>query len=371
MIEFIRELNLDLIGKICSFMDDTTIYNLLQTNKEMKNIITKAKDNILQLREYEPKYDDYSSIVTSNKNSLKYEYNHEYDDIKLMNYIRTNEVEDVHRFATRNETTSLIMLTPESNETHERSDIISSIKVKGDIRDLKLEFASQTIISKGFDAILKLNILEKDEEGFIEIMQPFVRCLPLFVIQFFDAHIWLQTCGLIVLKVTKCSISPQYMINNSWLNVPCRIPITTAKWYYRLLHYDKQVSNVINIKCIEKSIGIHIVIWNDNKLICNRNKVRLFQLDISNKNQIMISARKLHTSKMCQSKIYNLRTKLRWGYYIPLDALEIQPSDTIDLRVVFKQKMEHKFNIDVIYWYEDIYRFYKTGLVEDIEIASI
>lgn len=327
----------EVYAKICSFTDDLTIFNLSTSCKKFNELANMDKNNdfIVSLKDIEKTYDRYyfyDDELSEQKRGLPTSTNTE------LYILEHTKVEDIHRFSSNKEVASCLILTPESENAQSISHIITSISIKGDIKNIELEFSNRILISKHFP----LEILEKNEDGSYEILKPFISYIPLFVADYFDTALRFTSKGSIEIKITKYRLSNYYMNLVSWLsaaNRTCKIPL--HKTEHIVLKHILYTYN-IPLTITENVIGISI-------RVKDMNNIRLFIITTQH-NQYIISAKSVLCTTIANSKYYNLNTKLKGVYYISFDGLHFHNTKTFDLQIVPKNECNDIYDIQIIKW---------------------
>lgn len=306
----------ELLGKICSFTDDNTIHNLSSSSRLLCNLLNNAKDYIQIYKENETMYDEYPLF-----NSWEATQQHLQLEAPLQIQMHTR-IEDIHNFETTHDAASVIILTPESLEHAQTSHLITSIKVKGDIRTLALNLANDTLITEGFP-ISALNAI--DDDGYIEVLKPFAPFLPLFCVGYFDASLVLRTKGPISIKVQKCRLSPYYINRLQTSSLQCIVPLMRANIVHvnQLKAVKGQTDAILVSPSVKQpsTIGLSIFITNNQGQQVNIKDIRAFIIIVNKEPPQIISARSTHTSCIQQTPFYNIDIKFKYGFYIPLASL--------------------------------------------------
>jgi hypothetical protein len=354
LITLFQTITPELLGKICSFTDDNTIYNLLSSSRLLYNSLKDAKDYIHIYKANEPKYDKYP-LFRSCETIPQYL---QHDTMASLNIQIHTKIEDIHNFETTHDAASVIVITPESLEHAQISHLVTSIKVKGNIRALALNFAKYTLIPEDFP-ISALKAI--DEEGYIEILHPFVPFLPLFCVDYFDTTLALRTKGPISIKVQKCRVSPYYINHLQTSSLPCIVPImrTNIIRVNELKSINGQTDAILVSPNVtqQSSIGMSIFITNNQGQQMNIKNIRAFILEINDEPSQIISARSTHISCIQQTPYYNNNIKFKYGFYMPLPYLLPYNATThlnLKLKVVTsKPQTVCSMNVCVVYYFND------------------
>jgi hypothetical protein len=275
----------------------------------------------------------------------------------------------------------VLVITEDSphNDIDQVSHLITSIRLKGNIKSVHLTFAENIIHSQEFPT----NSLVQDEDGYIEILNAFAPFLPLFCVHKFDTLMRLKTQGPITVKVKKCRLSQNYIQCLQWNQLPLPLPIVrTHATFTAIARAIKGVTQNICIPATQavqnsKSLGLYIMVKNNQGDYINKKYIRGFVLmfaDPSFCNESTIpryepftfSARAMHVSSITQTSHFNLppSTRLNHGYYIPLTMLDASQKDVhtsnqyIHLKVLLGTQTTTSFTVQVIYFYQDTLNFY-------------
>jgi hypothetical protein len=331
-----------------------------------------AKNDIYVQRQSEPLYDNYSLFKGGERCDTTIQSD-------IHSFIDSDSVvEDIHSFNTSNDASSVLVLTEDStqHENNQVSHLITSIRIKGNIKTVHLTFTEKVIHPQEFPT----NSLIPDKDGYIEILNTFAPFLPLFCAHQFDTLMRLKTHGPITVKVKKCRLSLNYINNLQWNQLPLTLPIVrthaTFTTIARAIRGETQNICIPSNQTLhdKKSLGLHVMIKNNQGEFINMKHIRGFAVtfaDTTFDNQSSIttpfifSARAMHVSTITNTSHFNLPSpsRLNHGYYIPLSTLET-PKTTlyanyhIHLKVLLKTQIRTSFTVQVMYFYQDTLKFY-------------
>jgi hypothetical protein len=253
------------------------------------------------------------------------------------------------------------------------SHLITSIRIKGNVKTVHLTFSERIIHPQEYPT----NSLIPDDDGYIEILNTFAPFLPLFCVHQFDTLLRLKTQGPITVKVKKCRLSLNYI---SFLQVnqfPLTLPIirTHASFTAIARAIRGETQNIWfptnHTLQDNKSLGLHIIIRNNEGEYINKKHIRGFVLTFADTLQthnspFILSARAMHVSSITKTPHFNLPqpTKLNHGYYIPLTmptashTSMYENNQHIHLKVLLKTQITTSFTVQVMYFYQDAFTFY-------------
>ncbi len=370
-MEYLKHLQSELVGAICSFTDDYTIYNLSVASKDLSELINTARNDILIQRSKQEGYDNYPLFK---KQSV-----HQQTEPQIP-ILSDTYIEDVHSFETSHLASSVIVLIPESPVIEQVSHLITSIRIRGDIRSLQLTFAGHTICPLEYS----IGSSGIDNDGYTEILTSFVPFLPIFCAQHLDTLLSIKTQGRVSVKVKKCCVSPVYLNALRWTEQPCVVPITR-------FDSSKVIANAVRghtqYLCIpyseglgdEKRLGIHITIRNHNGENVHKKYIRAFSLTYSfDASPQILSARCTHVSEITKTPFYNLSTvpKHTTGFYIPLSLMNLEDSPfmflsnpqsmrTLYIKFILKSPFTTSFLVDIKHYYQSNLKFH--ALTDDAQ----
>ena len=366
----------ELVSKVCSFTDDNTIYNLSVSSKALSITINIAKELIPVLRASEPFYDNYPLF----KREPQHQHTTSISDTQL--HIQNDTlIEDTHTFQTSHESSSVIILTAESQQEHndQLSHLITSIRIKGCVTGINLLFADNIILAQEFPT----TCLSPDEQGYIEILNPFAPFLPLFCVTHFETLLHIKSKGLVTVKVKKCRLLIHYINMMQWNNQPCNLPILKTNTIFTSV--ARAVKGQTHGICIpiqhtmqdNTSMGLYINIKNVQGEHINKKHIRAFIITwtdhfqqshtYTNQSQFILSTRTAHVSTITNTPYYNLTpsTQFKHGFYIPLSTLhhyvsqQLQPPQHMHLKVLLKNPITTSpFTIDITHFHKDTLAFY-------------
>jgi hypothetical protein len=352
---------------MCSFTDDNTIYNLSISSKALSSVINSAKELIPILRASEPMYDDYPLFTREPQ------YKTPSTDTEL-HIQKDTIIEDTHTFETSHESSSVIILTAESQQEHndQISHLITSVRIKGGVTAIHMFFASNIILTREFPT----TSLSPDKDGYIEILNPFAPFLPLFCVSHFETLLHIQSIGLVTVKVKKCRLPIPYIHMLQWNKQHCQLPVTktNAVFTSTARAINGQTKICIPIQCTipdNTSLGFHINIKNNQGEYINKKHIRAFVVSWTdpfqqgNPQQFILSARSTHVSSITNTQHYNLNpsTQFKHGFYIPLNRLnrpisQFQQPQYIHLKLILQNPITTSpFNINITHLYNDVLMF--------------
>lgn len=363
----------ELISKICSFTDDNSIYNLSISSKALSTAMNTAKELIPILRASEAIYDNYPLFPKDPQHQPTVLIS----DTQL-NIQNDTFIEDTHTFQTSQETSSVIVLTAESQQDNndQLSHLITSIRIKGCLTAIHIFFASYIILTPEFP----IPSLSPDDEGYIEVLNPFAPFLPLFCVSHFETLLHIQTKGLVKVKVKKCRLPIHYIYMLQWNKQLCYLPIikTNAICTTMVRAINGQTKICIPIKDTipdNKSLGFHINIKNAQGEHINKKHIRAFIITWAdpfqqvhtdtNQQQFILSGRSIHVSAITNTIHYNLHPSIKFkhGFYIPLNTFlcstsHFQQPQHIHIKLILKNSLTTSpFNIDITHFYHDMLSF--------------
>jgi hypothetical protein len=372
-MDFLR-LPSTLVAKILSYTNDITVYNMCITCKGLNNTLNNIKQDIIWKRydkdvEY-GLYDVYDNSRLSSKNET--DESTEVDN-PLNHILENTEAEDVYEFTSKKCLRSVIMITRLSLQNETVCDLLTSIKVKGVIETFSLDFSIHTVVQE-IGPLLRLGILKKDADGFYEVLTPFIKCLPLFCMNFFEPYMNITSKGDVIIKTTKCCVEPDYLQSNSWNSIlmlsqigqPCKISKMLSDICHSNIHCTDQAFIKIPIVCKKMVKGLCIIMRKrDNMSYVPQQQIKTFEVTFKEASKsIIIAARRSHTEYIKNySKLYNLKFFGENFYYIPLQFHSIEEGTRGVICINMVENLlpkEQNLCIDVVQWSEEIHSFY-TG----------
>lgn len=365
-----------LISKICSLTDDQTIFNIGCSNTINNQVINKSKEDILFHRDNEPTY-ELNVLKEIIPEFSPFPYNiHNFENLNIISqYIQENIKHIQHKLHISSPDTEKYYSTYYFNADLFANDLLTSIKVKGDICKLSFELATtRSFIDDMTDGFL--NILPVDENGYKEIFNHFLPYIYFKLFPFSEIILRILHVGDIDINMTFVNLSRHQ--NDIIANLTYRrssIIFTYTiipEMLYTNLAYDTGngfVSFQVYPRFISK--GIIIVVKQNNNIIEKPQEViKNINIDLyDTKSPEMIAhsyklnSKRLYCGSIKTTKFYNLNFQINDNcLYIPLENINFNYVSKTVIKLSFcdiqhsNEGYSNKGFIDVIYLSKNMIR---------------
>ena len=353
-----------LIGKICSLTDDDTIFNIGCSSKSNNQIIQKSKDDIKYHCDNQSTY-ELNVLKEKITELCPIPYNiHDFEKLNVVSpYIRENigYIEQKVHISSPDEDKRYT--TYYFNTDVFTNDLLTSVKVKGNIYNLSFELATtRSFLHNMTDGFI--SILPVDEQGYTEILNHFLPYIYLQLFRFSEIILRIQHVEDIDIIMTYAHFSQHH--NELIANLTYRrnnVVFTYAiipEMLYSNLCFDTNKDNVIfEIYPSFISKGIVFIIKQNDKVINNPHQVvNTIEIDIYAKiNQEIpshtykLNSRKLLGSNIKKSEFYNLNFKIdNKCLYIPLENINFRYARKTIVKMSFNQNHHITGSMDVMYF---------------------
>lgn len=360
-----------LIGKICSLTDDDTIFNIGCSSKLNSKTMGKSKDAIMFHRDNEPTYGlNALQNALPQFNIVPYDI-HNFDNSNIISSYIGENVENIqHKVHVSSPDTTKRFTTYYFNTDLLSNDLMTSVKVKGNITKLSFEFATKrSFIDNMTDGFL--SVLPVDEFGYKEILNDFLPYVYFKLFPFSEIILRIQHIGDIDINMTFVNFSRHH--NEIIANLTYRrsnILFTYAiipEMLYTNLAYDTGngfVSFQVYPRFISK--GIIIVVKQNNSIIEKPQEViKNVNIDLyDTKSPEMIAysfklnSKRLYCGSIKKTKFYNLNFQVNDNcLYIPLENINFNYVSNTLIKLSFYD-IQHSSEgfIDVIYLSKNMIR---------------
>lgn len=188
----------EILSNILCMTNDATIYALANTCKAMNSTLHKIKHE-LTWRKYNTRNYNFYNVIPDCV-FLKHGRNME----ESCSLPLTSFEKETHNFSMYLFTIMLLHKVDGVNDF----DVITSIKIKGDVNMLSLIIGQDVRMSLNINAHLANNILTKDNEGYIEVLTPFLDIVPTYCLHAINAaFLSIQSSGGdVVIDITKAKL---------------------------------------------------------------------------------------------------------------------------------------------------------------------
>lgn len=357
----------DVIGKICSFTDDETIHHVSCANKLLHQIINACKERILFYRNEESTYEtNFLKDAVEEINAIPYDF-HNFDKLNVIKPYLGENIECIeHRHHVSSPDNQKRYNTYYFNAELLANDILTSVKIKGDIHKITFEFGT----SKSFyDNMTNSfwHILPCDSEGYKELLTDFLSYVYFRIFAFSEIILKIVHSGDIDIKTTFVNFDKHHrtIIENLTFRRQDEI------FSYALIPSMLLSNHMINTKYDHVyfqvfpafiSTGFVIVIKTDDGMMIENpcQVVKNINIDIYSKTapcivhkSYLLNSRRLTPEKIKKNKLYNLEFDISKCLYIPLENVNFDNVSQTVMKVTFHK--EHEFinseiMIDVLYF---------------------
>lgn len=355
-----------LIGKICSFTDDNTIFNFACSSKSNSLIINENKKEIIFHRDNELTYElnvlkeyipDFSPIP----------YNIDY--FEKLNVVSPYIEEHIGYIEQK-----VHISSPDKEKRYTTyyfnadllaTDVLTSVRVKGDICKLSFEFATtRSFIHNMTDSFLE--ILPVDKEGYIEILNHFLPYIYFKLFPFSEIILRIQHVRDIDINMTFKNFSNHH--NEIIANLTfrrCNTVFTYAvipEMLYSNLCFDTSKEHLL-FEIYPPSFiskGIVLIMKNINHNIIDKPQdiIKTIKLDLYNKQSPLVithsylfNSRNVYCGHIKNSKFYNLNFELNnCCLYIPLENVNFNYVSKTVVKISYYDTQCNKGYIDIMYF---------------------
>lgn len=353
------------VAKICSFTDDDTIFNLICTCRSFCALMNIAKDEILFQKTNEITYGLNVLKQTIREFSI-IPYNvYNFENINVVkNYIGENINCIQHTYHVSSPDTEKRYSTYYFNADLLANDLLSSVKVKGEIYILTFEFqTSRSFYDKLTDGFM--SILPVDENGYKEILSYFIPYVYFRLFPFSNIILKIQHIGDIDIKTTFVNFDNHHrnIIENLTFR-RCNVVFTHAVIPDMLssnLAYNTSRHNMlVQVYPSFISKGFCVVLKKDMKNIIEDpcKVIKSIEIDLYKRHSFNIvtktfnfSCKTLTVDKLMRTGFYNLNFKLNENcLYIPLNNINFRNISQTILKFIFHKNVEITGLLDIIYF---------------------
>lgn len=363
-----------LIGKICSLTDDDTIFNFGCSSKLNNEIVQNSKDSIKHQRDNEPTY-ELNVLKEYIPNFSPFPYNiHNFENLNVVsNYIGENIESIQHKLHVSSPDTEKRYITYYFNADLLANDLLTSVKVKGDIYKLSFQLATtRSYIDNMTDGFMK--ILPVDNQGYTEILNYFLPYIYFKLFPFSEIILKIQHCGDIDINMSFVNFSKHH--NEIIANLTYRRYNTIFTYavipemLYSNLPYNTRNNFVLfNVYPCFISKGIALIIKQDDNIINKPQEIiKDIKIDLYNKQSPLVishsyhlNSRRLYSHNVKKNKLYNLNFELNdCCLYIPLENINFNYVSQTTITLRFHEECETKYShqgcIDVVYFSKNMIR---------------
>jgi hypothetical protein len=244
--------------------NDTTIYSLANSCKGMNKLLNIHRKEITWSKYNTHNYKLYHNIPNSCcSGNQNIDQKTAIDEVNIVSSTTEIHKMSMHLF-------TLMLL--HRYDVAQPYDIISSIKIKGDVSSITLTVGKDIHMQFSIVEYIKKQILNKDDNKYIEILTPFINYIPTCCLKYNDAFMSLQSHGGdVVVEITHAKLKDAFLLPKT---VHGRTPVTffsktfdevvldkitipmSSTWNdtYACLYFDRSMSNVLDrIELIDPS----------------------------------------------------------------------------------------------------------------------
>jgi len=371
----------DILALICSYTDDTTIFNLACSCQRLHQDLNDAKDKILDALYRKEAY-AFDALNTLNAvNAVNALNASTVVDDALMNNTRIVQsilsenigyVEHHHTISPpscncANEVhTSLFEVPP-------KGDVVTSIKLKGDVVSLVLGFEGATQLHNHTEisnALMK--ILPMDHDGYVEMLSIFCQLSAGFFLTPFTFQQMLVRVsfrGNFHCKVTYLNLDKHHQQRLPRCDVCMNIIRTSRIFVEDWTYWRTPSKKTVFFPATQGTKGIAITITSLDKSIENGKHtieyIDVLHTDMHEKQCVhRLSGSKLFATNIIHKKWYNLPFHLKDCWYVPMENYRYHPKYGTIFTIKFRS-IPGKIRIEGIYFTND---FVVSKLANNIQI---
>lgn len=358
------------LAKICSLTDDDTIYNLACSYRSIHTLVNAAKNDILFQKNNEKTY-GLNILREATPEFSVVPYNvHNFENINVIkNYIGQNISCPGYNYNFASHGNVKQFTIYEFGAELGRNDLLTSVRIKGDIYRLTFEFTLHTscaLLDKMTDGFW--NILPTDEEGYKEVLSHFVPYVYFKMFPFSGLILRILHIGNIDIKTTAVNFDNHHKRILEDLTFRRNDIVFTHTIIPDMMcsnqAYDaskKFVMFPVYPSFISK--GFVIIIKNNERNIQNTCQiVKSIEIDLYDKSSpstltksYKFNSKLLCIDKVVKSGLYNLNFTLNDNcLYIPLNNVNFRYVSQTIFKIVFHNDVDvdvdNKGLIDIVYF---------------------
>ena len=389
-----ERLDTNIIAQICAMTDDDTIYNFACSSKTYNNLVQLSKERIEFQRNACPNYELNSLNNTNNvfvdthdelKNNTIYNAIHNFAcDNTIYNFVYSklflnttvlksycNSSLECHVekdcFCSSNEQAQGLLVVACDG----KNDILKSLKVKGDITNISLQFsASNTFYDNLSNAFL--SSLPTDEHGYKEVFSHFIDSLYFKLFRFCDFIMRITYVGTI--EVVKTYMNFEHYHRHLFQDLLRQRAIEKNTFYTLVVLPHMLVSNApIGTKYINTyqvqpayiSKGFAIIVKDGQGAlqypsdVVKSVEINLFGTDTTTTSTIKeaptrsykVSSRRILSKNMIDNPLYNLQFPLQNCLYVPLDKINFGLVHDTEIKIhLHNQYPKDMWSVDIVYF---------------------
>lgn len=323
----------DVLALICSFTDDTSVFNLACTCRIFHGHVNDAKNKIIDL--LHRKDDVCFNVLNVNAQQVKSSMS-TVESIISENIGYVQHYHTISSHVTSKVHTSMFEVPP-------KGDFITSIKLKGDIVSLVMGFEGASQLHKHTDISCALmKILPHDCDEYVEILSLFCPFTPT---AFQQMLIRVGFRGTMQCKITYIKLDKhhQQIIQRGDLCMNMKMIRTSRIFVEDWTYWRTPMKKVVFFPASQGTKGIAITISHYDSSISNDiDKDMIEYIDVSHTNNQEVksihrlSGRKLFANNIIRKKWYNLPFELKKCWYVPMQDYSYHPKYGTIFNIKFK-----------------------------------
>jgi hypothetical protein len=356
------------LAKICSLTDDDTIYSLACSYRSICALMNAAKNDISFQRNIEKTY-GLNVLREAIPEFSVVPYNvHNFENINVIkNYIGENISSPGYQYHFASEPNVKQFTTYYFGADIGRNDLLTSVKIKGDIYRLTFEFTLHTscaLLDKMTDGFW--NILPTDEEGYKEVLSHFVPYVYFKMFPFSGLILKIQHIGSIVIQATAVNFDNHHKRILEDLTFRRNDTVFTHTIIPDMMcsnlafdTTDKFILCQVYPSFISK--GFAIIIKHNGRNVKNPCEIiKSIEIDLYDKSlpSILRKSYKFNSKLLCidkviRSDLYNLNFTLNDNcLYIPMNNVNFRYVSQTKFKIVFHNDVDidNKGLIDIVYF---------------------
>lgn len=353
----------DVLAFICSLTDEITIFNLGCSCQKLHQNLIDAKGTILNALHQSKAYGlNALNSTTTNDEALLTKLNPRLNIVQSIlfeniGFIQHHITMSSSSCDTSTVRTCLFQVPP-------MGDVLTSLKLKGDVLSLVLGFEGATQLHNHTDISNALfRILPKDDDGYVEVVSLFCQYgFLLAPLVFQQMLIRVGFKGTLLCKASYLNIHKHHKARLPKGDV-CMNVIRTSRIFMEDWTYWKSSTckKVVFFPATQGTKGIaitlsHLDTQNEDNL--NNQEVieyiDVLHTDLNEKQCVYrLSGRKLFASNIIKKRWYNLPFHLEHCWYIPLNDYRYHPKYGTIFYIKFRSIPKQAIRIEGTYFTDD------------------
>jgi hypothetical protein len=352
----------DILALICSFTDETTIFNLACSCQRLHQNLNDAKDKILNAlyRKEAYAFDALNSIIVDDALINKAD-----TSMRIVQSILSENIGYVEHHHTTSPPTcdrDISKVHTSLFEVPPKGDVVTSIKLKGDVVSLVLGFEGATQLHNHTDiSNAMMKILPMDSDGYVEMLSIFCQLsVGFFLTPFTFQQMLIRVSfrGTFHCKVTYMNLDKHHQARLPRGDVCMNIIRTSRIFVEDWTFWRTPSKKVVFFPVAQGTKGIAITITYLDKSVENGKHtieyIDVLHTDI-NENQCVhrLPGSKLFATNMIHKKWYNLPFHLKDCWYVPMENYTYHPKYGTIFTIKFRS-IPGKIRIEGIYFTNDL-----------------